>query len=313
MIAFYFYPFMVHGYDRTMNSYDTQWILTDARRRVPGIPFMGICQGFWEPESSTRRMNKLSPLTPGEIREQVEDFVRDGASAIVTYAIIGEELENLKGWNRREDLVEEMRSINDEIRETGGLRLGSEPDEMARGRIQPRGFYEIASEVPGIVPAWHVIGPFDAAGGSIDTVFPPDDSTDLEGRYRGKDIEAAWRRYPSYAGAVGLGEIYGHHDYTEECMAYAWCEVSAPGDVRVQLRFGSDDDGLVMINGKEVHRYEGTRGVHLDSDVVEVDLREGRNEVLVKVFNRSGPWGFFVRFTDSGGNPMVGLSYSPED
>ena len=311
MIALYFYPFMAHGYDRSMNSYDTQWILTDARRRVPGIPFMGIYQGFWEPESSTRRMNKLSPLTPGEIREQVEDFVREGASALCTYAIISGELTNLRGWNLRPELVEELGSINGEIRETGGLRLRREPEDMAAGRIQPRGFYELPNEVPGIVPAWHVIGPFDAVGGSIDSRFPPDDSIDLEGRYRGKGLEAGWRRYPSHAGAVGLGEIYGHHDYTEECTAYAWCEVSAQDDMEVQLRFGSDDDGLVMINGEEVHRYEGTRGVHLDSDIIGVKLVKGKNGVLVKVFNRNGPWGFTLRFTDTDGSPVGGLAFSP--
>jgi len=311
MIALYFYPFMAHGYDRTMNSYDTQWILTDARRRVPGIPFMGIYQGFWEPGDSTRRMNKLSPLTPAEIREQVEDFVREGASALCTYAIIGEETENFRGWNTRRDLVEELRSINDEIRQTGALEIGREPEEMAAARIQPRGFYVHAKEVQGIIPAWRIIGPFDACGGSIDSLFPPDSPVDLEAAYPGKELRASWRTYPSHAGAVGLGEIYGHHDYTSGCIAYASCEVMSPESMNVQLRFGSSDDGLVMINGREVHRYEGARGVHLDSDVVPVELEMGLNRVLVKVLNREGPWGFFLRFTDLDGKPLAGLRFSP--
>jgi hypothetical protein len=311
MIAFYFYPFMAHGYDRAMNSYDTQWILTDARRRVPGIPFMGIYQGFWEPEDSSRRMNKMSPLTPAEIREQVEDFVREGASALCAFAILDEGIEDFRGWNSKPDLVDELRSISDEVRTTGGLRLHREPGWMTAGRIQPMGSYAHPREVPGILPAWYVIGPFDAAGGSIDSTFPPDDSISLERSYPGKVVEAAWRRFPSHAGAVGLGEIFGHHDYTQECMAYAYCEVTAPEDMKVQLRFGSSDDGLVKINGEDAHRYEGTRGVHLDSDVVPVDLIKGRNQILVKVFNRSGPWGFTFRFTDVRGDPMGGLTFSP--
>ncbi len=311
MIALYFYPFMAHGYDRPMTSYDTQWILTDARRRAPGIPFMGIYQGFWEPETSKRRMSKLSPLRPSEIREQVEDFVREGASALCTYAIIGEGLEDFRGWNTRRELVEELRSINDEIRQTGALDLGREPEEMAATRIQPRGFYMHSRKVPGMVPAWYIIGPFDASGGSIEATFPPDRSIDLDEVYPGKGLEVSWRPYPSHAGAVGLGEIYGHHDYTGGCVAYALCEVTSPRSTEVQLRFGSSDDGLVMINGREVHRYEGNRGVHLDSDVVPIKLDAGSNRILVKVLNREGPWGFFIRFTDLEGNPLAGLNFSP--
>jgi hypothetical protein len=183
---------------------------------------------------------------------------------------------------------------------------------MTEGRIQPRGFYTRPREVPGIIPAWHVVGPFDAAGGSIDTAFPPDDSIDMGGNYPGKDVRAVWRTYPSHAGAVGLGEIFGHHDYTEECIAYAYCEVISPESIEVQLRFGSSDDGIVMINGEEVHRYEGIRGVHLDSDVLEVDLGKGSNEILVKVFNCSGPWGFFVRFTNLDGRPLDCLAFTPQ-
>ena len=115
--------------------------------------------------------------------------------------------------------------------------------------------------------------------------------------------------YPTHAGAIGLGEIYGHHDYTKGCLAYASCRVVSPERTGAQLRFGSSDDALVLINGREVHRFVGARGVHLDTDVVPVVLERGENDLLVKVYNREGPWGFFARFTDKGGNPLGGLTF----
>jgi hypothetical protein len=311
MMAFYYYPLFRDYYDRSMNSYDTQWILTDARRRVPGIPFMGIYQAFWEPEGSLRGVNKLGPLTPREVREQTEDFVREGASAIVGFAMLGSGSRDFRGWESNGPLRQELKAINEEIRETGGIRIHREPRYMARARIQPRGFYRLPRDVPGMVPAFHVIGPFDAEGGSLDTAFPPDRRVDLEESYQGKGMEVAWRMYRAHSGTLGFVEIFGHPDFLKECTAYATFSFSVRRRTAAQIRFGSDDDGLIRLNAKEVWRFIGYRGVHFDSDVIPVNLDKGENRILVKVFNREGPWGFLLRFTDPEGRPLEGLTFSP--
>jgi len=117
IMGFYFYPFLKDRYERTMNSYDTQWVLTDARKRVPGIPFIGIYQGFWEAEDSKRGVNKQAPLVPNEIREQIE-FRRDyyQASADVTILTDGKGVEDVvnevllhlkeRGFGERQDMDE---------------------------------------------------------------------------------------------------------------------------------------------------------------------------------------------------------------
>ena len=38
---------------------------------------------------------------------------------------------------------------------------------------------------------------------------------------------------------------------------------------------------------------------------------EGATDVLVKVFNRDGMWGFVLRFTDAHGRPLEGLAFGP--
>lgn len=77
------------------------------------------------------------------------------------------------------------------------------------------------------------------------------------------------------------------------------------------MRFGSDDDAIVWLNGAEVWRHEGQRGVVRDEDIVSVVLPAGESRILVKVYNRVGMWGFFMRFTALDGRPLEGLTFSP--
>ena len=96
--------------------------LTEARRQVPGIPFLGVYQGFWENPVSDRRVNSAEPLEPWQIREQVEDFVRDGASGILGYAAMDANA-SFVGWNSRPELVQELRAMRDEIAATGAMHF----------------------------------------------------------------------------------------------------------------------------------------------------------------------------------------------
>ena len=162
-----------------------------------------------------------------------------------------------------------------------------------------------------MVPAFHVIGPFDASGGSLDSPFPPDGGVILDGTYPGKGMEVSWRPYRAHAGSVGLVEIFGHPDNLKDCVTYAACSVTSSRRIRTQIRFGSDDDALVHLNRREAWRFDGYRGVHFDSDIVPITLERGENEILIKIFNREGPWGFFLRITDADGRPLRGLLFSP--
>ena len=65
VMILYYYPFAREGYRREHTTRSTQWITTGAREQVPGIPFIGINQGFWEAEGSERHINIGEPLTPG--------------------------------------------------------------------------------------------------------------------------------------------------------------------------------------------------------------------------------------------------------
>jgi len=303
IMMIYWYPVSEGGYDRYMISREVQWMLTTARARVPGIPFVGVYQAFWGGDAGLP--------TPGQVREQMEDFVREGASGLIAFACrVGKPY---GGWSDSGRIQEAMEEVHREILSTGGLEVPPQPEEMARDRIQPVGFWERPREIPGIVPAWYVIGPFDDPEHRIlDAIYPPEHEIDLNASYEGKPGPVHWIKRSSHAGGViGLGEIYGFQDYTANTVAYATCTVTSPREQEAEMRIGSDDDAIVWLNGREVWRHEGIRGLARDDDIVPVVLPAGDTRILVKVYNRSGMWGFSMRFTDRRGQPLEGLGFSP--
>ena len=112
-------------------------------------------------------------------------------------------------------------------------------------------------------------------------------------------------------GILGLSNIYGAA-YIADCTAYMFCDVASPVTQTVQMRICTDDDSIVKLNGKQVYRFDGSRGIEYDKDIVPLTLPEGKSRILVKVHNRKkSMWGLFMRFTDSQGQPLNGLEFSP--
>jgi len=302
MMLIYWYPVAEWGYDRLSISQQVQWMLTTARSRVPGIPFAGVYQAFWG--------DGAARPTAQQLREQAEDFVREGASGLVAFAC--RIPDPWGGWADAPDLRDELRRIHGEILSTGGLGLTPEPVEMAMQRIQPAGFWESPKRIPGLVPAYYIVGPFDdPEEGALRTVCPPDEGIDLEASYRGKHGPVRWVRRTTQSGCVGLGDMFGDQRLTAKAIAYATCDVETPEEREALVRLGSDDDVLVRLNDKEVWRHEGVRGLKRDQDTFPVTLPGGKSTFLLKVCNRKGMWGFVMRFTEPDGTPMEGLSFSP--
>jgi hypothetical protein len=115
-----------------------------------------------------------------------------------------------------------------------------------------------------------------------------------------------WKRFHATdpQGIVDLTQALAPQD---ACVAYACLEVNLEGekaDRRVSFKIGSDDGVVVWVNGTKIHANNVDRGLGVDSDVVNGRLSPGKNRILVKVINNSGPWQFCFRITDRQGVPM---------
>ncbi len=305
IMMIYWYPVSDSSYDRYMISREVQWMLTTARARVPGVPFVGVYQAFWG--------GGAAEPTPQQVREQMEDFVREGACGLIALGCrVGG---SYGGWSDSRKVQGAMKEVHEEMLSTGGLEVSPQPDEMVRDRIQPVGFWERPDKIPGLVPAWYVIGPFDDPEHKIlEAIYPPEYEIDLDAGYEGKPGPVHWiKRASNSGGVIGLYEIYGLQDYTTNTAAYATCTVTNPREREVEMRIGRDDDIVVWMNSKEVWRHGGVRGLERDDDIVPVVLPAGDTQILVKVYNRGGMWAFSMRFTDRKGQPLKGLKFSPSD
>jgi len=100
-----------------------------------------------------------------------------------------------------------------------------------------------------------------------------------------------------------LEHKYGVIDLTDEfgelsMITYAWAQIEMPEEKEVVLGIGSDDGVKVWLNGELVHEYWVIRGVGVDNDRVTVKFKKGMNQLVIKIQNSGGPWGFCCRLLD---------------
>ncbi len=192
--------------------------------------------------------------------------------------------------------------------------------EVPNGPEQP---FDWGTGEDGFVPMWLILGAFDDGETPGDCEPSPDSFTG------NADADAA----PELGDSVGTKQWFAHVALPGNSAvvrftdwfsvvpapreAYAATWVHAP-DARVaELAMGSDDGHVAWVNGVEVGRNAGCHGVGTDAFRYPVDLDEGWNRLLIKVYDGGGGWGLVARFYEADGEtPMddLGLSVGgPED
>ncbi len=116
---------------------------------------------------------------------------------------------------------------------------------------------------------------------------------ELQVRIAGNDYE--WASLYSEYGVVDLTAVFDKWF----AIAYTWAQIDMPEETASVLGIGSDDCVKVWLNGKLVHEHRGGRGVIADSDRVPVTFRKGKNQLVLKIMNYGGPWGFACRLLES--------------
>ena len=162
-----------------------------------------------------------------------------------------------------------------------------------------------------LVREWNVVGPFEAgkvSGKAEDKVlqlalvsiwdglFPPEKAVNLAETYPDRDGKSVpWQVLKADpSGLLNLGDSF-HVQYAVACAAVY---IYSPEARVFRFSAGSTDSLRVRINGKEVWAKRVVRSAAADQDAFSADLKQGWNEVLVKVAHREGPWGFYFRVID---------------
>lgn len=148
--------------------------------------------------------------------------------------------------------------------------------------------------------AWYVIGPFAGAGeASMARVLPPETVVDLDGLYRGQAGRLLQWQYVSARSYPVVPP-----DSAENAVYYAYTEVHMDRERDVWLLIGADDDSMLWLNGRQIwrsgdddKRWYRTPYLNLRDDIAgmnliegrrRVHLRQGRNSLLLKLYNSVG-------------------------
>ncbi len=150
--------------------------------------------------------------------------------------------------------------------------------ESARLRAANAGF--AAAELS----AWRQSEPFRAAAGAMfDQAFAPE---------QGAAEAAGWRPAPGFVDGAVYGLPAGAY------VTYFARELSAPSARRMTVSLGSDDAIKVWCNDELVLANDVRRGAKPDQERVVLQLRPGRNDLLVKIVNTGGIGGAYFRVVD---------------
>jgi len=156
-------------------------------------------------------------------------------------------------------------------------------------------------QLEGYILVWLGCGPYaekGKEGGEIfDTAFPPEMPD-------AKDVN--WKPITTGIGpwAIDLERTFGQLEY---CAAYVRARIWSPAEQDARLEMGSDDAIKVWLNGKQVSAKYQNRGIAPRQDLVNVRLKEGWNDLLLKVVNHTGGWSFCCRVRKPDGSALDGL------
>lgn len=109
------------------------------------------------------------------------------------------------------------------------------------------------------------------------------------------NASSQWIVFESDDDRIDLDDPFDRHEYA---IVYAYAEVEVEDATTALLGVGSDDMAKVWLNGELIYEHRGGRENRIDSDYVEVEMKEGVNRLMFKVFNQQMNWGFVCRFLD---------------
>jgi tetratricopeptide (TPR) repeat protein len=143
---------------------------------------------------------------------------------------------------------------------------------------------------------YYVLGPFDNPNRTgFATAYPPEqEGVNLEAEYEGKGGQRLrWRRVRHWDDPAQVHDLFALLPHTQ-AASYVARAVFAPRDLDVVFSTGSDDTITLWVNGEQVLAQDVYRPAAPNQELSVAHLRRGRNELLLKITQDAGLWGFYL-------------------
>lgn len=161
-------------------------------------------------------------------------------------------------------------------------------------RRQARSVIDALDRFADYITQWQIAGPFSEPGKSgqdlFSVAFPPESG------------EGPWRAYPTDRdpvedGRLNLARAVGGDNQ----VIYLRTRVWSPTAQDARLELGSDDGVKAFLNGQVVYENNASRAHQHGQDQVRVSLREGWNDLMLKITNGGGDWAASARLRSADG------------
>ena len=142
---------------------------------------------------------------------------------------------------------------------------------------------------------WHAIGPFRVRSRdeAFRTAFPPESGVDLAATY--EEGHLAWNEKKGWSDGRVHYLGYIPDDSESNCASYVYRTVEVREPTSVRLSLGSLKGLKVWLNSELLLSTDPTRGIAPDQEELRLDLRRGTNEILLKLTNDRGAYGFYFQ------------------
>ncbi len=142
---------------------------------------------------------------------------------------------------------------------------------------------------------WEVTGPYAQEGKNHAALFDIPFGPELP------DSDVQWREMPvSTSGQhVGYLDLLQELGGGEQCVAYLRAQFDSAEPKSATLEIFSDDGVKAWLNGQLIHANNVARPIMPEPDRVNVTLRKGINELMLKVTQNNLPWGAIVRVREA--------------
>ena len=140
---------------------------------------------------------------------------------------------------------------------------------------------------------WHAIGPFRVRSRdeAFRTAFPPETGVDLTATY--EEGHLAWNEKKAWSDGRVHYLGYIPDDSESNCASYVYRTVDVPEPTSVLVSLGSLKGLKVWLNSELALSTDPTRSIAPDQEELRLDLRAGTNEILLKLTNDRGAYGFY--------------------
>jgi len=268
-----------------------------------------------DPYARKLAFDLIATIAPDTAKTLVPGMINDPSTALrrQAVALIIAEGKNKIGTGDKPGAVKALRKALDSSRDVDQIK---EIASLLREKLEQK------IDLPehfGFLMYWHTIAPFDNVGRKgFAAVFPPEKQIDLKAFYPGKDgDDIAWKEL-STPDEYGMLDFNKPYEPLKGVTGYAYTEFISSNARPAELRLGCKNGWKIWFNGEFLFgRDEYHRGARIDQYVLPVQLKEGKNTILIKACQDEQEqswtveWQFQLRICDSTGTAILSSDRNP--